>query len=152
MRDITAKVQALNNCNELINFWKPKLIEIFEPYLGQKVVKIDGQVLSKIKLPEFPCNPKTHIWRYLSEYSLAWQAQASFYDGHYNCIHHSVFYIGNLSDQVLTELHKNDKPLRTNYTVEEFKNAYEHFRSCETALNNARSAIFPLELKDFMYG
>jgi hypothetical protein len=62
---LEAKVAAQNRANALILELHPKFREIFLPYLGQKILTANGQLLAKVEkqLPELPNTAEVRAWK-----------------------------------------------------------------------------------------
>lgn len=147
---LDAKVAAVNLANKTANETYPILRDIFEPLVGTTINKKDGTLLAKIAklLPEFPCTPRLHIYKYSSDYSLVWVAKtcctapgmhADCQHAHY---HEANIYVGHVRNGILESLH--DAPnLRTDYAVDEILAARERYKIAEQAASEAKSALFP---------
>jgi hypothetical protein len=147
----TARVNAVNRAHAHAKKLYEQLRAIFEPYVGEKVVKQDGTLMAKYAklLPEFPVTPRLHVYRHTSDYSLAWTVKTSEPDsgdpnGYHTVTYYEVtVYIGDLRGGVLTELPDRYKPdyLRTDFTVEEVVQKRAEYRRAREVYEKARSEI-----------
>lgn len=147
---LAAKVAAVNAANKLAVELYPKLREVFEPFVGQKIEKADGTLLAKIAklMPEFPCTPGLHVYKYGSDYSLAWCVKtcesSSGRTGDYQIAnyHETMVYVGNIKNGVLVDFYKAPE-LRTDYTVEAVEAAREAYKKAKQAADDAQSKLHP---------
>lgn len=150
MSELKAKIAAVNKANKLANKMYPILAKVFEPLVGQKVLKSDGRtLLSKVEklLPELPDASNLHVYMHTSAYHLAWIVKGSEQiEGKYGCVYHEVVvYIGLLqgSTAVLQEMCKPMSLLRTDYALEEVEANRLLARQAKEAYEQARNACFP---------
>ena len=155
MRDprktLEAKVIAHNRANEVANELHPKLVEIFEPYLGQKITKKDGGLLKKIadQLPEsryHDAYPSPTVMFYLnnSNYSLSFTVKtcAQILDSH-GCVYaESTVYVGRFQDGEFSEITPLDTK-RTDYNADEVTQLREAYKVAERAARDAESKLYP---------
>ena len=149
---LTARVVARNE----VNFWamnvQQNLLEFLAPFVGQKILKADGSLLSKIK-KDFPNLGETEGLRICqdvtSPFSLVWKV-----DVHksivsaYACTYEECrVYIGKLNDNVLESLCEFDQR-RVDYTVEEILDLREEHDTAQKAVDKARSALSPFGPND----
>ena len=147
---LAARVRAVNRANEFGRGLFVALTNIFEPLVGQKILKADGTLLEKFKklLPPLPCTDGLHVYRHSSNYSLAWTVKTceQIKDTH-NCVYHEVVvYVGDLRGQLLEKLvtHQFDeKTYRTDYTADEVKAKRAAYDEAKRLADEARSALYP---------
>lgn len=129
---MVAKVNAVNTANGAANYYDNVLREIFRPFVGQKVVNANGQFIKKIRdllgNVDLPNNIRLRVFRYKSNYNIAYSAK-SCENTSGRCVYHeTLFYIGSLKGGVLKELTPSLER-RSNYTVCEVSQAYEKFEA-----------------------
>lgn len=147
---LSAKVAAVNKANAYALEIYPRLRLVFEPLVGQKILKVDGTLLAKVEklLPEFPCSPGLHAYESSSDYSLRWcvKTMESYQSRQSDCQIASYYeadvYIGTLENGVLTKLYE-PPILRTDFTVGEISNLRAAYEKAKEAAREARSALGP---------
>ena len=143
---LKARVKAVNAANDYANKLYPQLVAIFEPLVGEQVLKADGTLLAKYQklLPDFPSSNGLHVYKHSSDYSLAWCVKTcEQVEDHCTCVYHEVtVYIGSLSGKTLKEI---DRPFegKTDYTVADVQAARERYKEAKKAADEAKSALFP---------
>lgn len=156
MSDIRTKlkVDAVNAVHKYAMELYPKLVEIFKPYVGQKILKVDGSLLAKFKplvdALDLPCNGKTHVYRQHSDYVLSWEAKMTFFapnteNPHYSDHHQSETQsvrIGELKNGVLEKIYPAPV-LRTDYTVAEIEQKRQAYREAKKLADEAHSQLYP---------
>lgn len=151
---LQAKIVARNRAGEIANELYPKFLEIFKPYSGQKVCKVDGTLLKKIDeaLPDsqFPEDkwpkPTVMYYRSRSEYNIAFTVKTCADDGQGGCAYEEVtVYICDLSNGVIpTDGRWYDPPkCRTDYNLAEVKALREAYKVAKKAADDAQSACHP---------
>ena len=142
---LAAKVKATNKANQTAIELYPKLVAVFRPLIGQKIVKIDGSLLTKIAdlLPPLPNDHDLRVYRNRSEYTLSWIVNASEQVNDHSCTYAEIgLYIGDLNGNVLTKIY--DEPqLRANYTVTEVEAQRAAYWSAQKVADAAKSALHP---------
>ncbi len=142
---LTARVEAVNAANRTAIELHPHFVEIFRPFVGQKILKADGNLLQKVQavLPNLiHKKPINRVIRGPSSYSLNWTVTASVTgetSGH-SIYSDATFYVGELSNGVLTKL--CDPPeLRTDYTVERITELRENYKEAQRLATIAKVAL-----------
>lgn len=145
---LKCRVIAVNRCNEEAMKLYDKLVEIFKPLVGQKILKTDGTYLEKIKklVGELNNDSTRHLWIVKNgsdQHSLSYNVRYSEWDGGNNQSHQISIRIGGLIEcQILRSI--NEKPiLRTNYTVEEIELKRQIFQRKEEEYRAARADLDP---------
>ncbi len=153
--ELETRVRAANAANAYANDLWQKLTEIFRPFVGKQITAKSGQLLSKVEklLPEFPCTPDLHVYRHVTNYSLAWTVKAcevakDVVMGHGGIANYweTTVYIGDLQGTVLSKLCESyqDKPIwRTDYTVEEVLANREAAKAAKKAYDDAKNNCYP---------
>lgn len=141
-----AKVKAVNKAHGYANKLCADLQATFAPLVGQKIEKADGGLLAKVAklLPEFPHSPSLHVYRYISNYSLAWSVKTCEHIADTcGCLYYDVtVYVGDMRDGVLVKL-SDPCVFRTDYTVAEVDAKREAYRAAKSAAGAAQSALYP---------
>ncbi len=145
---LTAKVTAQNKVNKEINRIYPLIVAALLPFKGKKVNKTNGDFLESIKLNlEGILNTKDfRAWRHNSTYSLSWGVSASEQiDGDRSgCIYaESYVRVGGIQDQVLTELNTEFNEYKTDYKVEEIREARAKLRAAKDLVSDCEAACQP---------
>jgi len=143
---LQARVIARNRANAIANDLQPKLIDVFRPLLGEKILKQDGGLMTKVAklLPEFPKEQGVRVWHHSSTYSLAWCTDVCQHvEGAESCIYEERhFYIGTIDGAYLTELSELVE-FRTDYTVEEITELRKTFKQKEKEYEAAKGKLYP---------
>ena len=152
---LSAKVIAVNRVHSVANDLYPKLVEVFKPYVGEKILKHDGSFLKKIEgiasFVDMRDMHNMHNFRINSDYNLAWTIKTSEKDSATTCLYYSVgLYIANISNGVLTDIMNADQR-RTDFTVEEVEEKQRLLKEAYKAYDKAKSALFPFEELDRNY-
>lgn len=140
----------MNRCHKQANLWYPRLREIWEPLVGTKILKADGHTFLQKYANLMPALPTGHgaksamVYRHTSEYNLAWCVKVCEQCiGTEHCLYYEVtIYIGGMSNGVLTDVIDNEDR-RCDYTEGWLLDKRRVFAEAETALNEAKSALFP---------
>lgn len=142
---LEARVKAKNLVNAKANGIEPKLREIFAPYVGKKILKVDGSLVSEIaeKLKQFnyPAQNEFRFWHEKLSYSLVFTLSMSA-DIKDHGSHESAdakVNIGTMDGQILEKINELIFALPTNYSVKSIKNARERAREKEHELNLIKS-------------
>lgn len=143
---LACKVAAINRANAYGKEIYKTLTAIFEPLVGEKILKADGSLLAKYAalVPKFEYSHALHVYRHTSDYSLAWVVKTCEPLPPHSCMYHeSVVYIGDLRGHTLEKLCIHPFDSRSDYTVEEITQKRVDFENAKKALDNARSALYP---------
>lgn len=142
---LKARIEVINKSHQTANEYYPKFINIFEKYVGQKVLKADGCLLAKIATEvanlSLPNTPNLQIYRQRSNHILWWTVRASSC-GHWTHTYESTIDIGELDLGTL----KNISPhisYRDNFTVEEALVNREAYRVLKHQAERAANACHP---------
>ena len=147
---LDAKVAARNQVNLLANACFPEAIRALEPFLGQKVCKVDGSLLEKVKraLPDLKDG-----WYSASRYSLVLNlkvhACAKGKTSDYQSAHYAdaTVYLADLTSGILTRLY--DTPdYKTDYSADFVRQAREEVRQAEALKSKAESKIHHFGMYD----
>jgi|SaaInlV_165m_DNA_1040744.scaffolds.fasta_scaffold124459_1 hypothetical protein len=142
---LKTKVKAVNDCHRIANELYPKLLEIFEPLVGCKILKVDGSLLAKLHdLTKGFDDPDAHmIMHSRNSYNLQWTVKTCVNDGNGGCMYHEVgVYIANLEGTAIKDIIKQDVR-RDDWTVEEITEKREAYETANKAAQEARSACEP---------
>jgi hypothetical protein len=156
--ELAAEVSAVNLGNAYANELYPLLRDFFTPLVGTKIVKADGSLLAKLKLPEFPVNkgrPGQHkdaditTYKYSSDHSLAWVVKVCWPITQYDCTCYDLkVYIGEVRDGVLKEVSARCKSEgRTDYTVEEILGKVKAYEAAKKVADDALRACYPFDAR-----
>lgn len=147
---LAAKVAAQNEANQTVNTYAPMVIEALRPFVGQKVLKANGELLEKVKskIPEMPnYGNNKDVNCYASSgrgYSITINAKTC--HGHprkdYTAAHYAeaMTWCAELSGGILTKL-CNFQPLKTSWTEEEVTNARHALEKAKDEMSKAQSAL-----------
>lgn len=160
--ELSAKVAARNEVNALANRSFPDAVEALRPFIGQKVCKVDGSLMEKIKKalpPTMSANgSEAHSWYSTGHgYNLVlnvktaacskgkgWTQSNQYQTAHYA---ESTVYLAHLSNGVLTGLY--DAPnFKTDYSEEFVRDARQEVERADKARRAAESKIHHFGLYD----
>ena len=142
---LQARVNAVNKANAYAKELYEQLKPVFEPFVGMQILKQGGDLLAKVQklIPELPCKPNLHVYRYRSDYSLMYMVRASATVDDYGSMSHEVgVYIGELHNGALIKM-CDWHELRTDFTVEEVKLKREIYEQAQKVASEAESALHP---------
>ena len=149
IEELQANIDAQNEAGTYAKQLYAQLLPIFKPLVGTKILKANGSVIAKIKisLPEFPCNGRLHVYRFMSGYSLTWIVKACATFRGPGCWDSSIYRdasvtIGDLDGATLKDI-KEAPDYRTDYTLEEIKDKWSKAEAAEKAYEAAKSACYP---------
>jgi hypothetical protein len=137
-------VEAVNLCNSYYNKFVPLMRKFFGPYVGQKILKADNRLLSKIKLPDFPeHDPRLDICQSTSEYMLSWKIRVGLPYSNTYFYTEVQCYIGNISKGVLKELTNDVSPRCSDYKAEDIIDKIVIYEEIEKMLQTAKNSLYP---------
>lgn len=143
---LEARVRGVNRANAFANELYPKLVALFTPFIGQKILKADGTLLAKIQKQVDdlgilgPHEP--HVYRYSSAYSLVYTVKTcEDFNGH-AYYHENSVYVGHLDNGVLTGLYDQNHR-QTNYTADKVIAARQAYEKAKKAADEAEIALHP---------
>jgi hypothetical protein len=141
---VAAKVEAVNLANTEAIRLHPLLSEALAPFVGKKVIKIDGGLLEKVKaaLPELPNGIGVRVHYDRASYSMRWAITASVSYAYSCCYHEASVTVGELDGCVLTKLTPVGE-YRTDYSVAEVLALRAECDRAEQALRDANGALSP---------
>jgi len=146
---LEARVAGVNEAHDYANKLWPKLAAVFEPLVGQKIEKVDGGLLEKVKkqLPELPNTVAISVNRYHSNYSLSWTVKTCKSVKQPDGYGHAYYYersvtVGELRHGVLTKLVEQPH-FKTDYNAKDILAKREAFKAAEKVYDEAKSALFP---------
>ena len=151
MSRLNAKVKAINRAHTYANQLSKQLQEIFRPLVGQEILKVDGQLLVKVKnlLPEFSNTSGLQVYRSSSNYSLAWTVKTSEMDTESTWMYYEIgVYVGSLNGKILTDLTPREE-LRVDYMPDEILRNREEYLRLKKLADTARSNLWPFGENDF---
>ena len=153
------KVDAVNAVHQAAMDLYPRLAEVFQPFVGQKILKINGSLLAKIKSMEdalnLPYRPGLSVCRRYNEYVLSWEVKVcktapntdnpNFSD-HCQYETHSLN-IGELENGVLKKIYPAPV-LKTDYTVAEIEEKRRAYKEAKKLADEAHKNLYPFEEYD----
>lgn len=149
---LAAKVAAVNNANRYANALHPLLTEALAPFIGCKVIKVDGSLLKTIQaaLPTFPNTVPLSVYRGSSGYSLYWVVKTCEGIAPHGCVYHEVsVYVGKLNGQTLESWDGCKwEPHRTDWTPDEVAELREKAEKAKRAASDAESAVHEFGMYD----
>lgn len=145
---LEAKVAAVNKAHEYASKLYDDIAPIFKEYVGQKIYKADGQLLTKIasKIPELPNKDALRSYFRGSAYSLMFMICTCEYynrnDGYSSNESYEIgVYIGEITHGVLVKL--NDRPNhKCDYNAKEIEQQRETARIAKKAYENAKEGLY----------
>lgn len=149
---LKAKVGAVNKANAYANKIYPLLVEAFKPFVGAKILKVDGTFLKSVaeKVPGFESSVWLNVYRYSSEYSLVFVVKTCESLPPHSCVYHEVsLYVGEFKGAVLSKVN-DDKPfnLRTDYTPEEITAKRVAWESAKRVADELHGELHPFGESD----
>jgi hypothetical protein len=148
---LKAKVVAVNKANKYAKELYEMLVPVFQPFVGQKIIKDTGGLYNKVEkaLPVLPNTHEVRVYRQSGGYSLAYTIQVNESVPDYGAIYHEVtVYLGNLRNGILTKLDDRKPEGREDWTAEEVQAGREKIVTAREALRDAESAIYPFKEYD----
>ena len=155
---LSAKIAARNEVNLLANQSFANAIEALKPFVGQKVCKVDGSLLEKVKKalpPTMSANgSEAHSWYSTGHgYSLVLNVKtckSARTKGDYQIAHYAEaqVYLANLRNGVLESVYENAPTFRTDYTEDFVRAARLEVESADKAKREAESKIHYFGLYD----
>jgi hypothetical protein len=141
---LEAKVKAVNAANEYVPQLYDLLVEIFKPFVGQRISKADGCLFKKINdlLPSPPNKRGLRVYRMSSSYSLVWAIQTCETYPSIAMYHETSVYIGNMRDGVLLSLCGPPEP-RPAYRVEDIVAARDRYKEAKRVADEALALLGP---------
>jgi len=120
---LRAKIEAVNKANKLAHQLYETLVPIFTPFVGLKVITVDGDLLTKVqKLLVSPvlrrAFPGENTNRIKSAYAIKWVVSVSVNLGNASVSHSESVAIGELDGQTLSRISPPFEG-RTDWTPEE---------------------------------
>lgn len=149
LEKLNAKVMAVNAAHKAVNAWRPKLIEFFKQYVGQKIFKADGWLVSRIelKVPKLDGIQFVSCYFDSSRYSLRYVAKSCVGYGHTCVYYEATMWIGDMEDGFLKKVY-DFEPVKDDYTVEGAVANIKAVEAAKKALDEANSALQPFQEND----
>jgi len=150
MRDesyLAAKVEAVNKANAYANNLYKTLVEILQPYLEKKVVKIDGTLVASladdIRALNLPNDSQMQVLcSHYRTYSLSWDVRMSYRTGDWGCDYYTAsVYVGKISDRILVEVCDKAPTHRTDITVTEIQEKRKKYEELKAIADKAGDEI-----------
>ena len=140
---LEARVKARNRAAQVATELQKVLREFFAPLEGEKILKVDGGLLAKHILPEFPRDSGLMVYRHASDYSLAWVVKTNEnIEGKQSCVYEEVvIYVGELNNQVLTSLSPESD--WTTHTAEKVVELRKQYKEVKDLADKAKSRLHP---------
>jgi len=144
---LEARVRARNRVNTYANQWYTILAEKVRPFVGKKILNVNGGLLKKYadQLPELPyLSPGPHIYSCHTNYQLRWAAKTS---EQVVCECHCLYEEESFSvaEMELDVVIKICEPYirRTDYTAAEVIEKREAYKKAKALSDEAYSALRP---------
>jgi hypothetical protein len=149
---LDAKVQAQNTAAFIANELYPVFRSVFEPMVGQKVLKFDGSLIAKVEaqLPKIQNIQGVQVYRHSIWGTLCWVVKVScaVKDRPF-CEYQEVpITIGSLDDGVLVELFDETDKKRDDYDVNDIRRLQEVYRVKMKEAREAERALYPFRYND----
>lgn len=147
--ELEARVLAVNNANREAVRLYPILRAIFEPLVGQTLLKADGSFLAKIakQLPIFSKTPKLSV--YWHRESLAWGVKTcqTFMAPSWDEVTMTAYYeaqvnVGRLRQGILESI-SEPVELRTDYAVDNVMQARDRYKLVKALADQAYAELAP---------
>lgn len=146
IQSLTLKVKAVNRANKYANELSRQLIDIFTPFVGQKVIKVGGLISKYEKLlPEFPNDLPTRVYFRRSDYVLCWSIETCEQLDSFGCVYHEVtINIGEITHSVLTQIYSPCNH-REDFSVAEVCEKRKIYDEAYEALQQAKNNLYPFD-------
>jgi len=155
MNALEARVRAINKAHAIANELHPILTAVFSQHLGCKILKVDGSLLAAIQKQVesvlAPYEKRARIHRGRSNYTLNYTVNTCESDSQGHAKYYDIgVYIGEFENAgaVLTKLMPHDKPLKTDYTVEDVLEARRQYKEAKELADHLQSALWPFGEND----
>ena len=142
---IEAKVEAVNKARVYAAELYTTLTKFFADYVGQEILKVDGQFKLKIKnaMPELPNRVDLSVYRYSSDYNLIYRVKTCVNHSDHSCTYHEEsVYIAKIKGNTLEAL-MDWEPRSSEWTVEKVRAARQAAEDAKKALSKAESNLAP---------
>jgi hypothetical protein len=131
MNNLAAKIKAVNTANAVALDLFDELSPVFQPLIGRKVCKTDGELFKKYASVISPIVEDLYYY----DYTLIWIVKScvTYPDG--GCVYYETSVrIGSICDGVLTSV--NERPvLRTDYSESEVMQALKQYAEAKAVLS-----------------
>lgn len=140
--NLKAKVEARNVVNAEHNRLLPILAAAFKPFVGQKILKVDGSLLAKFENLVPQTGGKIFsAFKQNSNYTLSFVLRSCVNDSVGGCAYdQATVYVGNICGGTLESL-IDPQPLRADYTVEDVLKARQALKEAKQAVDRANSNL-----------
>jgi hypothetical protein len=143
---LPARVEAVNLANSYANSLYPKLIEVFTPFVGQKIITQSGSLFNKIqnlvdKL-ELPNTSRISVYKNICRYSLSYVVKVCIVYNEIAHYHESYFYVGEIRENFLTKICDGPE-YKENYTEEGIRQARLDYENAKKIADEAESKLYP---------
>jgi hypothetical protein len=145
---LEAKVKARNTAVEYgISLYK-QLVEVFEPLVGQKILKVDNDLLAKVKanVPKFDDLPEgiSIFRRFAAVNAIAWtvKVRVPVEDDEIWVYQEVTVYVADMEGQTLTKIN-NPFEGRTDWTADEVEEKRRAYKEAKKKADEAHSALYP---------
>jgi hypothetical protein len=144
---LAARVKAVNAAHACANEFRKILIDIFRPYVGVKLFKMDGSFLAKHQglLPQFPNRHDLMVYRNNSDYTLGWTVKANeqVIGAQHSIYYEQTFYVGEITGDTLKNVNEDACHFRTDFTAEEINTKRETLKAAKKMVSDAEGALYP---------
>lgn len=146
---LAARVAAVNRANSIVNEIAPLYRGAITPFLGQKVIKANGEYLEKVK-KAFPVLPPSADAQIYSPHLGCFVVKVSENYSDHSCVYaEPYFYAFYVNQQGIAEAARSEfVPLRTDYTVTGVTIARTHAEELEEMARKAKAECEPFGMFD----
>lgn len=143
---LEAKVMAANSCRDFANRLFPRMKNLFEPFIGQQIFKMDGPLMAKfqklVDTLDLPNTVDLQVYRHVSDYSLAWTVKSCAHTNGHAYYDYVTVYVGDVEQRVLKAMCTAPE-FRTDYTAEKVREARKRVEKAKKELSDANGELFP---------
>jgi hypothetical protein len=143
---LECRVEAVNLANSYANEFYPKLVEVFTPFVGQKIYTQNEYPIKKIQHLvdnlSLPKTPKIYIYDRTTTYSLSYVVKVCIVNNGIAHYHESYFYIGEIQNGVLTKICEKEE-FKTDYNAKDVEQARLEYQEAKRLASEAESKLFP---------
>ena len=129
------KIRAVNSANAHANKIYEELSKFFIKHVGEKILKTDGSLLAKFKLPDIkPDIPNLRVYLKDCKYNLLWVVTINGFESH--------VYIGTINTYNVLEKIYPPCNKRSDYTVEEILENRKQYLIAKKAASEALNKLY----------
>jgi hypothetical protein len=143
---LETRVHGVNRAHQYANELYPKLVAVFQSFIGQKITKVDGSLLAKVQKEVnglgLPCEHNLHVYRRPSNYALCYMVKTCETTENSCHYHEASVTVGNLDNGFLVSL--CDPPqYKTDFSAFWIADARKRYEEAKKLADQARGELYP---------